>query len=148
MATAKKEAARPASAPHVKETRGRRAAYNDYRDFRKKVDEYFTLCEADGVFPDEKGMYLHLGIFEEDLDALVDPENEYADEYIRILKLARYRRESWLSRNMVRDNKMANGCMNALKQEQNGGYTDRPAASRQQKLLIVLPDGKSMDMFK
>jgi hypothetical protein len=149
MATAPKEPQKPATGPKVKtDTRGRRPEYSDYREFRKKVDEYFVQCEEDGVFPDEKGMFIHLNIFEEDLDALIDPENEYANEYLRILKLARYRRESWLSRNMVRDNKMANGCMNALKQEQNGGYTDRPAAGKQQKVQIILPNGKDMkDLF-
>ena len=149
MATAKKETSRPATAPKVGETRGRRPGYSDYRVFRTKVDEYFNKCEEEAVFPDEKGMFIHLGIFEEDLEPLIDPEiTEDADEYLRVLKLARYRRESWLSRNMVRDNKMANGCMNALKQEQNGGYTDRPAAGKQQKVQIILPNGKDMsDLF-
>jgi hypothetical protein len=147
MAVAK-EAPKPAGIPAMRDTRGGRPLYNDHRKFRTKVDEYFQICDEAGVFPDEKGMFLHLGIFEEDLDNLVSDENEYADEYVRILKLARYRRESWLSRNMVRDNKMANGCMNALKQEQNGGYIDRPSSSKKQTVEIVMADGVSKDLFK
>lgn len=145
---AKAAAAKPVSAPKVAETRGMRPKYPDYRVFRNKVDEYFNLCDDAGVFPDEKGMYLHLGIFEEDLDPLIGEDNPDALEYMRVLKLARYRRESWLSRNMVRDNKMANGCMNALKQEQNGGYIDRPSGSKKQTIEIVMADGVSKDLFK
>jgi hypothetical protein len=112
------------------------------------VDEYFTECNELGVFPDEKGMYVFMNIFEEDIEPLISEENPDAEEYLRILKLARYRRESWLSRNMVADNKMASGCMNALKQEQNGGYTDRPIADKKQRVEVVLPGGMTMDLFK
>lgn len=53
-----------------------------------------------------------------------------------VFEYARARRESWLVRKMVTDNKAANGCMNALKQEKNGGYTDRPAESGERSLTI------------
>ena len=144
----KAEEDKPISAPAVRDTRGGKPTYSDYRTFRKKVDEYFVECDELGVFPDEKGMYVFMGIFEEDLEPLIADENPKANEYLRILKLARYRRESWLSRNMVADNKKANGCMNALKQEQNGGYTDRPVVDKKQRVELVLPDGMTMDLFK
>ena len=32
----------------------------------------------------------------------------------------------------------ATGCMNALKQEKNGGYADKALAQREQKLVICL----------
>ena len=32
----------------------------------------------------------------------------------------------------------ASGCMNALKQEKNGGYADKGAGPREQKLVICL----------
>lgn len=144
----KQEESKPVSAPAIKDTRGGKPKYNNYRDFRKKVDDYFVECNEQGVFPDEKGMYVFMNIFEEDIEPLISEENPNADEYLRILKLARYRRESWLSRNMVADNKMASGCMNALKQEQNGGYTDRPTADKKQRVEVVLPGGMTMDLFK
>lgn len=139
---------KPIPAPAVRDTRGGTPTYADYRVLRKKINEYFEECNENGWFPDEKGMFVFLNIFEEDLDALTAPDNPTADEYKRILKLAQYRRESWLSRNMVADTRMATGCMNALKQEQNGGYTDRPAADKRQRIEVVLPDGETMDLFK
>lgn len=140
---------KPVSAPPVKEeTRGRRPTYNEPKNFAAKVDEYFRDCDEKGIFPDEKGMYVFMDIFEEEIDSLVSSDNKNADKYLRVLKRAQYRRESWLARNMVADNKMSSGCMNALKQEQNGGYRDRAEASKTKKVQIILPDGASMDMFK
>lgn len=144
----KKEEPKPVASAPILETRGGKPKYTDPTKFRKKVDEYFAVCDTQGVFPDEKGMYVFLNIFEEDVDELASEENPKHEEYQRVLKLARYRRESWLSRNMVADNKKAYGCMNALKQEQNGGYTDRPTTDKKQRFEIVLPDGMTMDMFK
>lgn len=136
------------SSPPIRDTRGGRPTYSDYRKLASRVNEYFKDCEDAGVFPDEKGMYVYLGVFKEDIEQYLDDENPKAEEYARILKLAQYRRESWLSRNMVADVKKATGCMNALKQEQNGGYTDRPQADRKQRVELVLPDGMTMEMFK
>lgn len=131
------------------ETRGRRPTYTDYKDLRKKVDEYFDKCAEVDEFPDEKGMLLHLRIFKDDVDALVDDSNENAYEFQRIFEIAKYRRESWLSRHMVADNKKANGCMNALKQEQNGGYADRSADRGKQQTLNIKIDGVGgWDAFK
>ena len=137
---------KPVSAPPAGETKGGRPQYNDFTVFQARVNEYFQLCDQQGVFPDEKGMYVFLRIFEEDMDRLYAREN--GDKYRDVTKLARYRRESWLSRNMVADNKMASGCMNALKQEMNGGYTDRPKADRGKSVRIILPDGTDMSLFK
>ena len=140
---------KPVSAPPVKEeTRGRRPLYNDYRDFSTKVDEYFRSCDEQGIFPDEKGMFVYMDIFEDELEPLLSSSNKNADKYLRVLKRAQYRRESWLARNMVADAKKASGCMNALKQEQNGGYRDRSAENKSKRVQIVMPDGTSMDLFK
>lgn len=144
----KEEKIGPISSPPIRDTRGGRPTYSDHRRLASKVNEYFKECEDAGVFPDEKGMYVYLGVFKEDIEPYLDESNPKASEYARILKLAQYRRESWLSRNMVSDIKKATGCMNALKQEQNGGYTDRPVADKKQTVEIVLPDGKTMEMFK
>ena len=144
----KAEKAQPVSSPPIRDTRGGRPTYSDHRRLATKVNDYFKECEDAGVFPDEKGMYVYLGVFKEDIEQYLDDSNPKADEYVRILKLAQYRRESWLARNMVADVKMACGCMNALKQEQNGGYTDRPVVDKKQRVEIVLPDGATMELFK
>lgn len=144
-----KERPKPISAPKIGETRGRRPLYNDIKDFAKAVDDYFTDCDNLGVFPDEKGMFVFMKIFEEDLEPLLSPENPNCDEYARVLKRAKYRRESWLSRNMVADNKMANGCFNALKQENNGGYSDRGVQDKtEKKLKILFPTGIGVEAFQ
>ena len=45
----------------------------------------------------------------------------------------------WLENQMVTEGGKATGCMNALKQEKNGGYADKGSqASREQKLVIEL----------
>lgn len=131
----------------IRETRGGRPQYNDYRKFRKAVDDYFAYCAELDEFPDEKGMYIYIDFFEDDIAKLLDG-NPKADEYLRILKLAQYRRESWAVRHMAKGDKASYGYMNILKQEQNGGYTDRPVVDKKQRIEIVLPDGATMDMFK
>lgn len=146
---ATKERPKPISAPKVGETRGRRPTFTDYKDLAREVEAYFTKCDEDGVFPDEAGMYVYLKIFKEDLEPMLDPDNPDAQEYERILKRAKYRRESWLSRNMVQDNKMANGCFNMLKQEANGGYSDRGVQDKtEKKLKIVFPSGIGVEAFQ
>ena len=140
---------KPIGAPPVKEdNRGRRPTYNDPKTFNSKVDEYFKDCDEKGIFPDEKGMFVFMDIFEEEIDALISPENKNADKYLRVLKRAQYRRESWLARNMVANNKISAGCMNALKQEQNGGYRDRASENKTKRVQVIMPDGMSMDLFK
>jgi len=127
---------------------GRPPEYADYVDLQKRVDEYFDACAEKDEFPDEKGMYLHLRCFKEDLEAKCEEGQPDCNEFRRILKEAQYMRESWLARHMVQDNKRANGCMNALKQEQNGAWIDRPAANKTQSVKIELPNGMSWEAFK
>lgn len=45
----------------------------------------------------------------------------------------------WLENQMVTESGRATGCMNALKQEKNGGYADKAGQVRgEQKLIICL----------
>jgi len=55
-----------------------------------------------------------------------------------IFDWAKLRRESFLVRTMSRDNKRAQGCYNALKQSQNGGYVDKPVDTGERKIIIDL----------
>ena len=106
-------------------------------DFEKKVKYYFKDAEETrNVFPDEAGM----------LDFLDIEDDEYAElkvtpGYDKICRWARRRRTSWLERQMVTNNKAANGCMNALKQEKNGGYSDRPVERKDRQLIVKLDLG-------
>ena len=102
------------------------------RELRKGIDEYFDERTARGRFPTEAGMLLALGLSEERYAAL-RRERIFAREFER----ARLARMDWLENQMVTEGGKASGCMNALKQEKNGGYADRAAAgSREQKLGI------------
>ena len=104
------------------------------RELRKGIDEYFDERTARGRFPTEAGMLLALGLSEERYAAL-RRERIFAREFER----ARLARMDWLENQMVTEGGKASGCMNALKQEKNGGYADRAAAgSREQKLVIEL----------
>ena len=104
------------------------------RELRKGIDEYFDGRTARGRFPTEAGMLLALGLSEERYAAL-RRERIFAREFER----ARLARMDWLENQMVTEGGKASGCMNALKQEKNGGYADRAAAgSREQKLVIEL----------
>ena len=104
------------------------------RELRKGIDEYFDERTARGRCPTEAGMLLALGLSEERYAAL-RRERIFAREFER----ARLARMDWLENQMVTEGGKASGCMNALKQEKNGGYADRAAAgSREQKLVIEL----------
>ncbi len=110
---------------------GRHKTYPTAADLQKAVDKYFSETEGKGVFPDFAGMLVFLGIKK-------DTVKNYCkdDEYRDIFDEARLKRESYLVRVMSSDNKRAQGCFNALKQEENGGYTDKPVDNTERKLVI------------
>lgn len=120
------------------ETRGRRPTYNDYKDFSRRVDAYFDKCAETDEFPDYAGMLIELKIDKETAAAMCEEGNRDYEEFRRIFSNAKLRRESWLARHMVADNKKANGCMNALKQEENGGYSDRKMDSGEKTLRVKI----------
>lgn len=133
------------------ETRGRRPEWKDYKKLRTAVDEYFDLCaENPNVLPDYAGMLLHLQIDKEDAAAMQSENWPNYMEFRRIFNMAKLRRESWIARRMAVDNKAANGCFNLLKQEENGGYSDRGAQKNQDKKIVLKLDGipGGMDAFK
>ena len=106
-------------------------------DFEKKIKFYFHDCEdTRNVFPDEAGMLNFLDIEDEEYEELKQTEG-----YDKIIRWAKRRRTSWLERQMVVNNRAANGCMNALKQEKNGGYSDRPVERKDRKLIVKLDMG-------
>lgn len=106
-------------------------------EFNKRVVYYFRDCEETRLtFPDEAGMLNFLDIEDEEYEAL---KNEPG--YDKVIRWARRRRTSWLERQMVMNNRAANGCMNALKQEKNGGYSERSAGPAKERKLIVKIEG-------
>lgn len=108
--------------------------YETPEDLQKAIALYFTNCQKGNVFPDYAGMKVFLKIKERDVKAMCE-NPEYAD----VFEDAMYMRESFLARRMTSDNKQANGCMNALKQPINGGYSDKYSdLKKESKLTLVL----------
>lgn len=130
--------------------RGRPPKYTA-EEFATVVDSYFDECERDGTFPDEAGMWLFLGCTDKIARRNMSQEKERGEDerpFTAVLDNAKKRRESWLTRRMVTDNKTAQGCMNALKQEKNGGYIDRPPIQADVKKLVVNMIGVGKDAGK
>lgn len=102
---------------------------------RERIDEYFSRRTDEGRFPTEAGMLLFLELGEEEYEKM-QRERLFRREFER----ARLARMDWLENQMVTESGRASGCMNALKQEKNGGYADRAAqqGGREQKLVICL----------
>lgn len=105
--------------------KGRPPEYKEPVVLKKAVDRYFNDCDERDIFPDFAGMKVALRLLDSDIEEFLAEDNSDRDEYRAVLESARDRRESWLSRRMVKEPKCANGCMNALKQEKNGGYMDK-----------------------
>ena len=102
-------------------------------EMRGEIDRYFAQRRAEGRFPTEAGMLLALDLSEEEYKKLSE-ERLFKKEFDR----ARLARNDWLENQMVTESGRASGCMNALKQEKNGGYADKGAGPREQKLVICL----------
>jgi len=98
------------------------------------VANYFNDLERRDLLPDYAGMKLAIGIKD---DATINEMCKNPD-FKDIFDWAKLRRESFLVRTMSRDNKRAQGCYNALKQSQNGGYVDKPVDTGERKIIIDL----------
>lgn len=107
--------------------RGRKRTYENADELRAAVDAYFDECEEQGIFPDWAGLKVQLGPTDDrTYEEWQKGDSDFAKECRDIFSKAAAKRESWLVRVMTSDNKRAQGCLNALKQPQNGGYVDRP----------------------
>lgn len=130
--------------------RGPKPMYESPDALRKKIEEYFEKTEAAGEFPDYAGMRLYLRMSEATIARYQEEGHDNYEEYREIFNEAKDRRESFLVRRMTKDNKLAQGCLNALKQPANGGYIDK-AQDKGEKLQITLKVAgldKGMDSLK
>lgn len=132
------------------EKKGRKRKYETPEHLKRAIQAYIDQCEAADVFPDEAGMRLFIGITRREYYSLTsDKENpEYWREFGDILDWAKDKRESYLTRKMTKETKLANGCLNALKQPMNGGYVDRPSGGDKVELNIKVDGIGGMDKFK
>ena len=101
-------------------------------DMGRNVDRYFADREEKGEFPTFAGMLRYLGISKRTYYRYLNDDNgdeslteEERRGYRKVFEEAQLRREDFLEKRMVTDPRAANGCMNSLKQPQNGGFKDR-----------------------
>ena len=104
-------------------------------ELKTKVAYYHRQCEdINLVFPDEAGLLNFLDIEDEEYEAMKTEPG-----YDKIIRWAKRRRTSWLERRLVEGGKTsATGCMNALKQEKNGGYSEKPEGPKERKLIVKI----------
>lgn len=140
--------------------RGPKPRYAEPEDLERAINDYFDQCEADGVFPDEAGMRVFLNLSKSRLDALASPpstdiqddiqreNNNNYKKYREVLARARDRRESWLARTATSTPKLAQGCLNALKQPSNGGWIDKNAGEQGASVNITFVGSKLEEIGK
>lgn len=84
------------------------------------------MCAEQQVFPDEAGLILYLGISEERYGKYMRAELRRYKPYQLCLERAKLRRESILVREIfAAENKSPSGKLFLVKQEENGGLTDK-----------------------
>ena len=128
---------------------GRPRKYKDADAMRAVVEQYIEKCKTLDEFPSEPGMKLAIGLKQRMLEHYIS-ETENPDsfqEYRDIFEYAKLVREDWLVKHMVKDNKLAQGCLNALKQPANGGYIDRPPDSGKVELTVKVVGIGGMEKF-
>ena len=111
-------------------------------ELKASIQEYIDGCEADGRFPTESGMLLFLGLVGKKREDYLG-KAKYRD----VWQAAKDRRIDWLENQMATNPRCAQGCMNALKQEKNGGYVDKSvsndrSASKALKINLTGVGGK------
>lgn len=103
-------------------------------EMRAKILYYFRDCEETRlVFPDEAGMLNYLDIEDDEYE-----EMKKTPGYDKLIRWARRRRTSWLERALVSGGKNSAGCMNALKQEKNGGYSEKPEPKKDRQIIVKI----------
>lgn len=116
---------------------------------RDKITEYHELCDKQRKFYDYPGLLFHCGITRADVEQMTSERNAHHVEFTEIFEGEKLLRESKLVCRMVTEPKSAIGCMNALKQKDNGGYVDKAVnATEAQTLNINIVGGHGAELFK
>jgi len=115
------------------------------KQFEKTIESYFKTCEEAGVFPDEAGLILFLGLEREEYERLRDGKRGKA--YAAALSKARLRRESIIVRELYNTEKAATGKIFVARQPENGGLTDKPREAHAPVTVEVRLAGAGEDPF-
>jgi hypothetical protein len=109
------------------------------QEFSARIDGYFEMCAAEGAYPDEAGMLLHVGIDRRTFDAYM--RGNARAGYKKCLEDARLRRESIITREIYASKTSSTGKVFLLKQPGNGGLTEKDGgAAPSLTVEVVLGD--------
>jgi len=124
-------------------------------DMERNLNRYFELREEKGEFPTFAGMLRYLGISKRTYQRYMADDNgdeslseEDRHAYRKIFEDAQLRREDFLEKRMVTDPRAANGCMNSLKQPQNGGFKERFEGEIDAKITVNVVGVGGENAFK
>ena len=94
-------------------------------ELKREIDRYFKECEAEGVFPDEAGMALHLGIERGTLEKWLGDEGPQRSGFRRAIRDARLRRESVLVRGIYASDRSTSGKIFLSRQGSAGALSEK-----------------------
>ena len=124
-------------------------------DMKRNVEKYFAEREALGEFATFAGMLKFLGISKRTYYRYLEDDNgdesmseEDRRAYRKIFEDAELRREDYLEKKMVSEPRLANGCMNSLKQPQNGGFKEKIETELDARITVVTSGVGGENAFK
>ena len=117
--------------------------YKSADELKEKMQEYFTDCDVDGVFPDEAGMRIYLDLGHESYRSYMDDK-----DYEKVFDWAMDMRESWAARRLAAEPRSAQAFLNILKQTSNGGWVDRKTDKGDNTLSLKIAGVGGEEAFK
>ncbi len=102
---------------------------------------YIELCSEQNAFPDEAGMLLFLKLPPATKARYEKNESGQYAGFAEVFKKYELLRESYLTRGMLADPKLAGACSFLLKQRKNGGYAEKQADGGDAPQIRVLIGG-------
>ena len=115
---------------------GRQLANYPPEEAMTDIQNYFKDCNEKGVFPDEAGMLVWMGLFPEDKDTLCKRDSRF----VSVFKRAEMLQESWLSRHAV-GGKNASAALALLKERKYGSVGKEKKADMSVKLNVSEIEG-------
>ena len=104
-----------------------------WSNHRSSYERIAAKLRSEGVFPDEAGMRMYLGLTHEMYKAYKDDRTFEA-----VFNWAQDMRESWAARRLAAEPRAAQAYLNILKQSSNGGWVDRKAEKADNTLHVKI----------
>lgn len=122
---------------------GAKRKFETPEGLRRQVQAYLDMMLEKDELPTFAGMLRYLDISKRTYHRYMnmeEPDPEMTDEerhaYRKVFEDAQLVREDYLERRMVREPRAANGCMNSLKQIQNGGFKEKIEADVDARITV------------